>query len=430
MRNMLSVAVVSVLYGYLGAVDAGPMNFEPIPGSAYAESTTDRTILNTVPWIIPNGYSQSIISDETHLKIYQLSDRPAMNATNETGALAGRYLYRTHETYPGKDTHIDGTQGGALSAVDLETGITQLLATRSDWEELDGLTWTPWGSLLFAEETDEPQYPDPQYPNAKRGLVYELKLHRNDPMTAADVKARPLLGALRHEGIEFDQKGNVYLSSSNRGSFIYKFVPKKRGDMSRGKLYALRIKNGGQTGDAKWVPLNMKQAQVDAHEAALAAHATPYCNPEDVERIGQTLYVALKCEPRVNDVDGPGAVLSVTLGKKPKAAYFVEVGKNVSPEDKAAGITGFFRPETLSAGPDGKLWITEDNHPSDIWVADTTVESTGLSMGVKLFASLKDNGATGTGIYFGKDPRTLFINVHDSSTDNDKTMAITNEHSN
>ena len=34
---------------------------------------------------------------------------------------------------------------------------------------------------------------------------------------------------------------------------------------------------------------------------------------------------------------------------------------------------------------------------------------------VDLFASLKDTGAEGTGIYFGKDPKTLFVNIQHSS---------------
>ena len=46
-----------------------------------------------------------------------------------------------------------------------------------------------------------------------------------------------------------------------------------------------------------------------------------------------------------------------------------------------------------------------------------------------LFASLKDKPAEGTGIYFGKDPQTLFVNVQHSGTGNDKTMVITKRHS-
>ncbi|WP_333689189.1 alkaline phosphatase PhoX [Methylococcus capsulatus] len=428
MRNILTTVAASAICSYVGAAKAEAMDFDPIPASAYAESTTDKTVLDTVPWLIPDGYSQRVVSDETDLNVYQLNDRPAFIVTNETGPQAGRYLYRTHETYPGKDTHLDGTTGGALSVVDLETGATRLLATRADWEVLDGLTWTPWGSLLFAEETDEPQYPDPDYPDARRGLVYELKLNKDDPTVAQSVTALPSLGAVRHEAVEFDRKGNVYLSSSNRDSYIYKFVPKKRGNLSKGKLYALRVKTGGQTGAAKWVPLDMKRARIDAHEAARAANATPYCNPEDIELIGQKLYVAVKCEPRIDGVDGPGVILSVTLGNQPKVAYFVEVGKNVPAQNAAAGISGFFRPETLAEGPDGKLWITEDTQPSDIWVADTHTEADGLSSSVKLFASLKDAEATGTGIYFGADAGTLYVNVHESATGNDKTMAITGQH--
>ena len=47
-------------------------------------------------------------------------------------------------------------------------------------------------------------------------------------------------------------------------------------------------------------------------------------------------------------------------------------------------------------------------------------------MHLHLSASLKDPAAEGTGIYFGKDPHTLFVNVQHSLTENDKTVAITN----
>ena len=44
---------------------------------------------------------------------------------------------------------------------------------------------------------------------------------------------------------------------------------------------------------------------------------------------------------------------------------------------------------------------------------------------VDLFASLTDPGAEGTGIYFGKDPKTLFVNVqHSSAPNGDGTWAI------
>jgi secreted PhoX family phosphatase len=46
---------------------------------------------------------------------------------------------------------------------------------------------------------------------------------------------------------------------------------------------------------------------------------------------------------------------------------------------------------------------------------------------VHLFASLSDPGAEGTGIYWGKDPHTMFVNVqHSAAPDGDATWAITN----
>src|SRR4030065_512702 len=133
--------------------------------------------------------------------------------------------------------------------------------------------------------------------------------------------------------------------------------------------------------------------------------------------MGDKLYVAATSEARV---------LSISLGGKPTVNNFVKAGLTVPVETRTAGITGFRSPDNLANGPDGKLWIVEDNVPSDIWVALPDKDGDGASDGVYLFATLKDNGAEGTGIYFGKDPRTLFVNVQHSATGNDKTMAITN----
>lgn len=65
-------------------VVTGPMAFNPIAGSAYAQGTSDPLILNSQPWVIPEGYSQHIISDESALNIYSgMSDWTDMNTVNE-----------------------------------------------------------------------------------------------------------------------------------------------------------------------------------------------------------------------------------------------------------------------------------------------------------------------------------------------------------
>lgn len=420
-KSLLAAAVGAVVASaaFADTTVNGPMGFDPIAGSAYAELTADPTILTNAPWVIPQGYKQFIVSDETNLNIYAGSDLNDMNTVNESGRHAGRYLYRTHEVRP-DDDNLGAYTGGAVSVVDLKTGEAKVVVQRKDWEALDGIVWTPWGTVLFAEETGNALFTDPDFPAATRGLLYEMKLDKEDPAKVEWLKVRPMLGSVSHEGIEIDAEGNVYVIDETSPGAIFKFVPKDYGDLSHGQLYALKIDdstNADRTGPAEWVALDMNLAQTDARTAATLVGATGYGRPEDLERIGGTLYVAITSEARV---------LSISLGNKPVVRNFVKAGLNVPVESRAAGITGLRNPDNLAKGADGKLWIVEDNVPSDIWVAQPDKDGDGASDGVHLFASLKDNAAEGTGIYFGKDPRTLFVNIQHSVTGNDKTMAITN----
>lgn len=446
-KSTLALTLIAAFaaQAHAGSTVKGPMSFDPIAASAYGMENDAH--IATAPWLIPEGYVQSIVSDETGLDIYAGNDWYDMNTVNETGKHAGRYLYRTHEVRGGpvgddrNSLRNDGGSGGALSVVDLKTGVAKEIAGRADWEALDGIVWTPWQTILFAEEAGTAARPDPDAPQATAGLVYELKLDKRDPTSAESVSVRPLLGALAHEGIEVDAEGNVYVIDEDRKGAIYKFVPTHYGDLSSGQLYALRVAGGAKTGAAEWVALDMTQAQIRANVAARAVGATEYCRPEDLERIDSTLYVALTCEDVDNaaNINGQGAVMAIDLGDKPVVSYVVSAGKNAPLEVKpavdangntVAGVTGFKGADNLANGPDGKLWIVEDNAHSDIWVYDPRSKDAnkdGYRDGVHLFASLKDKPAEGSGIYFGRDPHTLFVSVQHSGTGNDKTMAITKQ---
>jgi sugar lactone lactonase YvrE len=370
----------------------GPMAFDPIPGSAYGELTN---AWGDEPFIIPDGFSQTKVSDETDLDIYGggVDDLDDMNTQNETGKHAGRYLYRTHEV----------GANGSLSVVNLKTGEAEIFAQDPGWRRLDGIRWTPWGSILFAEETTG-------------GRLFEAFVNPQDPGELASWEVRPEVGILRHEGIDVGPDGSVYVIDELNGGSIYRFVPFSHGDLSDGQLYALKIQgiaDADQTyvqgnvsptyhvGPFEWVALDMDQVVVDADAASNAVFATEYGRPEDVEIIGQTLYVANTSEDRVIAIDL----------KKMMVSTFVMAGLNVPEEDEDAGITGLNSPDNLAEGKDGRLWIVEDNVPSDIWVTDKDLNKDGAADGVYLFASLKDQGAEGTGIYFGKEPHTLYVNI-------------------
>ena len=160
----------------------------------------------------------------------------------------------------------------------------------------------------------------------------------------------------------------------------------------------------------------MDTAVVDGDAAADAVHATEFGRPEDVEVIANVLYVANASEDRVVAIDLEKQVLT----------SYVDAGVNVPVEDQDAKVTGFNSPDNLAEGPDGRLWVVEDNVPSDIWVTSRDRDGDGAADQVELFASLVDSGAETSGIYFGKDPHTLFVNVqHPAKALADGTWAIT-----
>jgi uncharacterized protein len=404
-KTLTAATVGILLLGLAPAAGAvsGHNAFKPIAESAYNQQDAAWT----EPFVVPKNCTQKLVSDETVLDIYPgVDDLTDMNTVNETGRNAGRYLYRTHEV----------NENGALSVVDLKTGATKILEQDAGYRRLDGLTWTPWGTLLFAEET-------------AGGRLFEAFLDPKDPSVVTHVEARPQLGIIRHEGIGVAPDGSVNVIDELNGGSIFRFVPKRRGDLSEGQLYALKLTgltdaqqvfaeatSKDKVGAFEWVALDMGLATTDADAAANAVHATEFGRPEDVQVIGNVLYVANTTEDRVVAID---------LKKKVLSSY-VTAGVNVPAEDAVAKVTGLNSPDNLAKGNGGQLWIVEDNVPSDIWVPSTSTSKDGAAKDVKLFASLKDPGAETSGIYFGKDGHTLFANIqHPEKALADGTWAIT-----
>jgi hypothetical protein len=291
-KTIVAAALGMLAFGLApqASADSGLMRFEPIAGSAYNQLTADWK----KPFVVPDNCRQRMVSDETVLDIYPgEDDLTDMNVVNETGRRAGRYLYRTHET---------GTNG-SVSVVDLKTGETEVLVQDAGYRRLDGLTWTPWGTVLFAEETTG-------------GRLFEVFLDPKDPTKATRVEPRPELGILRYEGIGVGPNGSVYVIDELNGGSIYRFVPTRRGDLSNGQLYALKLTElsdaeqkwdeatySEKVGSFSWVPLDMTLVVTDADAASDAVNATEFGRPEDVQIINNVLYVANTTEDRVVAID-------------------------------------------------------------------------------------------------------------------------------
>lgn len=371
-----------------------PVPFTPIGASAacVAGGLAEQIIL-------PTGYIASVVAREGP----GFPDLADMNTVNENGPRPGRYLYRTHEV----------GSNGAVSVTDLITGLTSIVAQRADWERFDGIVWTPWGTLLAAEEATTSAAKDPARPNAVGGHVYEI-----DPLTGT-ATLRAAIGARAHEGLRFDKQGNLYGISETSPGFIYKFVPDRRNDLSDGQLYALKIVTdlGNRTGWGAWVALDRNAVLDDSQAEGVAKGATGYNRPEDVEigtstgndkRGNDMLYVAITGEDRV---------LAVNLrpsggGDQVFVSDYVKDGVN-APAD-------FDLPDNLALDRAGNLYITEDPGGNaaggktlgdDVWFAPFNPASAEQSLPIQRFFTITDCDAEPTGIYLSPSGKTLFVNV-------------------
>ncbi len=392
----------------------GPFSFEPLTESGLAGSEDP-----CAPLKLPEGFSQRVLIQEldyceaevTLDAIAGVNDLNDMNVVNETGNGAGRYLYQTHENSGGI---------GAITALDLKTGDYAVytaadLGLAPGFSRLDGIDWTPWGTLLFAEE------------NGAIGRLFECQAEGLD-VSCVD---RPAVGRMSHEGIVAAPNGNVYVGDELNGGSIYRFVPDQYGDLSSGVLYALNIPGSTTncsgatgvgltpTGQAEWVPMDIADGK-SAREAADMAGVSDYCRPEDAELIGTNLYVATTSTKNV---------LQIPINSDtPYVTEFAGINTNMNNEADVWNY-GLHSPDNLASDNAGNLYIVEDNSDnSDVWVATPDHDNDGSADSVVLFTTLTTMGAEGTGIYFPRTmPKTMLINVQHADNGNDMTMVITRD---
>lgn len=409
-------------------------DFAPLAGSSPCTGAPSGR--EAAPFAVPPGYEQTVFAEENA----SLEDLWDMHTQNESGVDAGRYVYRTHEVggHDPSGPRVTGA-GGGISVTDLKTGETRMLVERGDLERLDGLVFTPWGTLLATEETTTAQFRDPTVPQAQAGLVYEIFLDRNDPgrldpsrepITAGDgttdtvkdgVRARPAIGARAHEGLRFDGRGNLYGIAESRGQTdaarsggVFKFTPDRRGDLSTGQLFALQT-GDRRYGEGRWVALDRTAVQVDSDKEAQAKGANEYQRPEDVEtgqstgvdrnNGGQTLYVAIT-------EGAENGVMAVDLRNDGTPYAYPYVG----PAAGNATNPDFQSADNVALDRDGNLAITEDpggeppakTQGDDVWIAAPPKASDGRTgpsahqpaEAVARFASVKDCEAEPSGVYF------------------------------
>ncbi len=398
-------------------IDTKMLDFTPLSLSAATGSLSV-----CAPVQLPEGFQQKILIQEsaqcskamvTLDAIADISDRTDMNTVNETGVSAGRFLYRTHETNKGR---------GAISVLDLQTGQAAVHSGKvfGGWEKLDGIEWTPWGTLLVGEEA------------GIYGRIFECRAS-GLRLTCED---RPAMGRMSHEGISVAEGGAVYLGDETDGGSIFKFVPNQYGDLRSGQLFALNIINGDDsicsgvtgtgftaTGQAEWIALSpgrnrvLTTPSINARAAAAEASVTRFCRPEDSEIIDGSLYVATTTT---------NTVLQIPITTDtPFVTEYVGIHVNINNEDDIPSY-GLQSPDNLASDHAGNLYIVEDNDgKSDVWMATPDTDHDGKADFVVLFATLTTPGAEGSGFYISPtQPDLMFFNVQHAQDGNDMTLVI------
>ena len=377
-----------------------------------------------------------------------------MNTVNESGPLNGRFLFSVFET---------GQAG--VQRTDLITGQTDTVwhsLTPGDAVSFDASYWTPWGTFITAEES---WVTAPAGATSPYGRLFELKNPLDAPGIVGALAPDSNDGAVfvhqnviprtSHEGIQFDQAGNLYFIDELNGGNVYRYtsaanmglVRAGRADyFAAGQTSVLRVGDGNlpnATGAFLWVPFTDGSGaalpgaltitdvrgvtSVDARNTTNLApfKGTDYQRPEDmqIKKVGGKEFLFMTTttthEVYVLDLD----------------AQTIQVFASRNTLDLATGLpvgNQLTNPDNLAIDQEGNIYIIEDRDGAvddDIWFANDINNDGDLldpGEGLARWASNGTPGSEFTGLYFDpKDQRRAWVNIQHPASGNDRTIEIT-----
>jgi secreted PhoX family phosphatase len=454
-RARLAIAGGIVLAGAVLIADGTRFSdYTPLASSAGPVAVIDED--QPITFGNPDFVQQSIVSRQVQLAANKPnSGNFDMIAVNETGPHKARYLFTVFET---------GSSG--VQRHDLETGTTdtvwQTTGANGGHTSFDATYWTPWGTLITAEESWETAAAGSTSPY---GRLFELKNPITAPgilnpvtalsNTGADFVHQNVVPRTSHEGIQFDNAGNMYFIDELNGGNLYKYTPAAKfahviaGQaeyFAAGQTSVLRVGDGNTpnaTGAFAWVPITDGNGaalpgaititdvngvtSVDARNTTniVAFKGTDYQRPEDMQMQTlngrQYLYVTTTTTNEVYRLDLTNKMISV----------FVNRGTTNLATGQPVG-SALTSPDNLAVDHDGNIYVVEDRGggtDDDIWFAkdlNGDGDLTDPGEGIGRWASNGTVGSEFTGLFFDPtDKRRAWVNIQHPDSENDRTIEIT-----
>ena len=279
---------------------------------------------------------------------------------------------------------------------------------------------TPWGTVKTAEEvrgnTDVNQdgYVD-------QGWLVEIDPKTNKVVDYGQGEAKLwAMGNMSHENVVLKNDSlTAYYGEDAGNGHVYKFVANKKGNLSEGTLYALKldaqmVNNEPVVSKGKWakVPNTTKEERNKVYANASALGATLFSGVEDVEinPINGDIYFTAKGNSRTYKFTEKNDSLIENFETFVGGTdYLVNTPNGVVLEPWGTGN------DNLTFDDLGNLWVLQDGTKDHIWVVRPG--HTQLNPQVEIFATTPD-GSEPTGMTFSPDHKYMFISMQNPSSSN------------
>jgi secreted PhoX family phosphatase len=279
---------------------------------------------------------------------------------------------------------------------------------------------TPWGTVITAEEVrgntdvNSDGYVD-------QGWLVEIDPRTNKVVDYGQGEAKLwAMGNMSHENVVLKNDSlTAYYGEDASNAHVYKFVASKKGNLSEGTLYALKldaqmVNHEPVVSKGKWikVPNTTKEERNKVYVNATALGATLFQGVEDVEinPVNGDIYFTAKGNSRTYKfTEKNDSIIENFETFVGGTDYLISTANGVVSEPWGTGN------DNLTFDDMGNLWVLQDGTKDHIWVIRPG--HTQLNPQVEIFATTPD-GSEPTGMTFSPDYKYMFISMQNPSSSN------------